>query len=151
MKRLLAISLVILVITPATLRGQADDILFSGNYQDVPFGEFVNDVEQKTGVTFYYLERWVRGVRVTASGDEISLRRTLDRTLLPAGLYYYLEDKSAIYLSDRQPLVKRLPDYSGNREHLCHAVVLFGAVHFNTFKIRRSNANQREGFGGVIM
>ena len=74
MKRLLAISLVILVITPATLRGQADDILFSGNYQDVPFGEFVNDVEQKTGVTFYYLERWVRGVRVTASGDEISLR-----------------------------------------------------------------------------
>lgn len=116
MKRLLAISLVILVIAPATLKGQADDILFSGNYQDVPFGEFVNDVEQQTGVTFYYLERWVRGVRVTASGDEISLRRTLDRTLLPAGLYYYLEDKSAIYLSDRQPLVKRLPDYSGNRE-----------------------------------
>jgi len=118
MKRLLTISLVILVITPSTLKGQGDDILFSGSYQDVPFGEFVNEVEQKTGVTFYYLDRWVRGVRVTASGDEISLRRTLDRTLLPAGLYYYFENKSAIYLSDRQPLVKRLPDYSGNRERL---------------------------------
>jgi len=118
MKLLLTVSLLILVISPLALKGQGDDILFSGSYQDVPFGEFVNEVEQKTGVTFYYLDRWVRGVRVTASGDNISLRRTLDRTLLPAGLYYYLEDKSAIYLSDRQPLVKRLPDYSGNRERL---------------------------------
>ena len=116
MKRLLCISLFMLVVTPFTLKGQGEDILFSGNYQDVPFGEFVNDMEQKTGVTFYYLDKWVRGVRVTATGEDISLRKTLDRTLLPAGLYYYLEDRSAVYLSDQQPLVKKLPDYSGTRE-----------------------------------
>jgi hypothetical protein len=117
-KRLLSISLIFLVLIPITLRGQEGDILFSGDFQDVLFGDFAKEVEQKTGVTFYYLERWVRGVRVTASGEGISLRRTLDKTLLPAGIYYHLEGRSEIYLSDGQPLVYRLPDYSGNRESL---------------------------------
>ena len=114
MKRLLHISLVILALIPFSLNGQGDDIVFKGSYQDVPFGEFVKDVEQQTGVTFYFLENWTRGVRVTASGEEISLRRTLDKTLLPAGLFYHMEGRSQIYLSDQKPLIHRLPDYSGS-------------------------------------
>jgi hypothetical protein len=118
MRRIFCIWLFALVLLPFNLKGQKGDITFSGNYQDIPFSEFVKNVEQKTGVTFYYLESWVRGIRVTASGDQISLRKTLDKTLLPAGVYYILEDNRCVYLSNSQALVSRLPDYSGNSGNL---------------------------------
>ncbi|RLD93671.1 MAG: hypothetical protein DRJ29_08135 [Bacteroidetes bacterium] len=118
MNRLLQICLLILSYVPFSLNGQVKDVIFRGSFQDVTFGDFVRDVEQQTGVSFYYLESWTRGLRVTASGDEISLRKTLDLTLLPAGLYYVLEGTGEIYLSEGQALVSKLPDYSGSQGEL---------------------------------
>ena len=112
------ICLLILSFIPFSLNGQVKDVIFRGNFQDVTFEDFVRDVEQQTGVSFYYLESWTRGLRVTASGDEISLRKTLDLTLLPAGLYYVLEGTGEIYLSEGQALVSKLPDYSGSQGEL---------------------------------
>ncbi|MEA3462157.1 MAG: carboxypeptidase-like regulatory domain-containing protein, partial [Bacteroidota bacterium] len=114
MKSFFHISLFFLALVPFSLNGQDGDVVFKGTYQDVPFAEFVEDVEQQTGIQFYFLEDWIQGVRVTASGEEISLRRTLDKTLLPAGLFYQLEGRSQVYLSNRKALVGRLPDYSGS-------------------------------------
>ena len=110
MKVKLYYCLLVLILIPFSLVGQDTDIVFKGNYQDIPFGDFVEDVEQKTGLSFYYQESWTRGVRVTASGEEISLRRTLDLTLLPAGLYYHIERTGEVYLSDRQAFIYELPD-----------------------------------------
>ncbi len=114
MVRSLQIILLILLLLPCSLQAQDPDIIFKGTFQDVPFGEFVRDVEQQTGVRFFFLETWIKGVRVTASGEALSLRRTLDKTLLPAGLYYHLEGGRQIYLSNRQAFVPQLPDYSGS-------------------------------------
>jgi hypothetical protein len=114
MKNLLQISLLILCLVPHSLKGQDKDVLIKGNFQDVLFDEFVRDVELQTGLTFYYLDSWTKGLRVTASGEEISLKKTLDKTLLPAGLYYLLEETGEVYLSNKQSLVGKLPDYSGS-------------------------------------
>jgi len=116
MKRGLYTAMIICVLSQGALYAQGGDILFYGDFQDVPFIEFVEKVEAQTGVTFYYLDSWIRGIRVTASGDGISLRRTLDRTLLPAGVYYYLEGQRAVYLTNLKPYVSRLPDYSGSAD-----------------------------------
>jgi hypothetical protein len=113
MKNVLQIIMVGLILIPFSLKGQVEDIVIKGNYNDVPFEEFVADVEQQTGVAFFFLENWTKGIRITASGDQISLRRTLDKTLLPAGIYYQIESNREIYLTDKQPLISRLPDYSG--------------------------------------
>ena len=111
----------LLILLPFSLKGQEGDVLFQGDYQDVPFGEFVKDVEEKKDLRFYYLESWVRGIRVTASGEEISLRKTLDRALLPAGVYYHLEESGEVYLSGNQALTGSLPDYSGGAGSLVTA------------------------------
>ncbi len=92
----------------------SDDVLFSGEFQDVPFEQFVDAVEQETGVTFYFLDSWVQGIRVTVSGNEISLCHILKSTLLPAGLYVYLEG-GGVYLTQQQ-LIHRLPDYTGRAD-----------------------------------
>lgn len=113
MNRPLLIALALLLSFPS-LWGQGDDLQFSGDFKDLPFGEFVDAVEKQTGLSFYYMEPWVRGIRVTVSGEHISLRQTLERTLLPAGLYFYMEGNKHIYLTQQQPLISTLPDYSGD-------------------------------------
>jgi len=112
MLRLLYISLIFCCITASNLAGQDSDLQFSGTFQDLPFMEFVEEVEEQTGVSFYFLETWIKGIRVSAAGEEISLRRTLDLTVLPAGLNYVIVDGKQVYLSDKAPLVYSLPDYS---------------------------------------
>jgi hypothetical protein len=114
----LRFSLIVLLWIPISLWGQSQDVIISGNYQDVLFEDFVKDVELKAAVTFYYREQWIRGIRVTASGDEISLKRTLDQTLLPAGVFYLMDPSGDIYLSERRALIGRLPDYSGREDLL---------------------------------
>jgi hypothetical protein len=114
MNRIILIAASLLILVSASLAGQEEDLRFSGDFQDVPFEDFVSSVEEQTGVTFFYLEPWIRGIRVTVSGEEISLRRTLEQTLLPAGLYHHIEGGRQIYLTQQQPLVYNLPDYSGD-------------------------------------
>ena len=113
MKRRFCLILVMLSCSVAVMRAQDIDFLYDGEFQDIPFPQFVEQIETKTGVTFYYLADWVRGIRVTASGTGISLKRTLDRVLLPAGLDYYMDQQGSIYLTNQAPLITRLPDYSG--------------------------------------
>lgn len=122
MSRLLAISL-FLFCALTDLLAQEADLLVSGDFQDLPFMQFVDEVENQTGASFYFLEKWITGIRVTASGEAISLRRTLDLALLPAGLSYVITGGKQVYLSDQAPFVYRLPDYSEpSREQDMNAV-----------------------------
>lgn len=118
MNRILFSSLLLIFFTLLRLQGQEKEMIISGNYNDLPFTDFVEQVEQQTGVTFYYLEEWVRGIRVTIRGEERSLQRILERTLLPAGLSYYLDSHQQIFITNQTSLVSRLPDYSGTGEDL---------------------------------
>ncbi|RLD90185.1 MAG: hypothetical protein DRJ13_18245, partial [Bacteroidetes bacterium] len=106
------ISILISLCWGVVLRGQGSDIHFDGEFYDVPFLEFVEEVEAQTGASFYFLEKWIKGIRVTASGKDISLRQTLDKTLLPAGLNYVLINSNQIYLSDQVPIIATLPGYT---------------------------------------
>ncbi len=89
--------------------GQENDLLFSGNFDDVPFAEFVAAVEQQTGCTFYYLDSWVAEARITAQGNDLSLNRLLNRSLLPAGIYHYIDEFGNVYLTHENPIIPLLP------------------------------------------
>ncbi len=118
MRRILLYALLLIFFSFAQVDGQDSDITISGNFRDLTFNEFVREVELQTGAAFYFLEDWVKGIRVTLSGEEISLRRTLDRILLPTGLNYHLDSQLQIYLTDGFTMVTNLPDYSGIDESL---------------------------------
>jgi len=93
---------------------QDHDLLFSGNFKDIPFPEFVSAMEQQTGGTFYYFDIWVTGVRITAEGSDLSLHKTLNHALLPAGIYHYIDEFGNIYLSYENPLIPSLPYLDGS-------------------------------------
>jgi len=95
------------------LEGQNKPITFNGDFKNMPFIEFAKEIGSQTGVSFYYLEEWVREIRVTVSGSGISLQHTLNRLLLPIGLSYYIDEWDHVFLTDQIPLISGLPDYSG--------------------------------------
>jgi len=93
--------------------GQEHDILVSGDFHDIPFQEFVSRVEKQTGVTFYFFDSWVAGVKITASGRDLSLNRILTGALLPVGIYHYVDEFGNVYLTYENKLIPRLPEPAG--------------------------------------
>jgi hypothetical protein len=97
---------------------QHANLRFSGRFNDVPFPEFVSMVEQQTGCTFYYYENWVGRIKVTLSGQDLSLQEVLDRLLLPAAIHWYMDEFGNIYLTPDQPVIPVIPasEYSRVRD-----------------------------------
>ncbi len=122
MSRILTISLVLITCLLSQLKGQENDVTFSGDFKDVPFNEFIVIVESQTTATFYFLEEWVKGIRVNATGEDLSLKRTLNSLLYPAGLSYYMDKYHQVYITNQSPLVSRLPDYSRSSGNLAGSV-----------------------------
>jgi hypothetical protein len=88
---------------------QDHDLVFSGDYRDIPFTEFVSAIEKQTGATFYYFDSWVKGIRITAEGTDLSMHEILNRTLLPAGIQHYIDEYGNVYLTDENPLIPTIP------------------------------------------
>ncbi|MCD4770597.1 MAG: carboxypeptidase-like regulatory domain-containing protein, partial [Bacteroidales bacterium] len=86
--------------------------MLSGDFIDLLFVDFAKEVKRQTGVSFYFREAWVREIRVTVSGSNISLQRTLEKVLLPKGIGYYIDEWGNVFLTDKEPLISQLPDYS---------------------------------------
>jgi hypothetical protein len=93
--------------------GQDHDILVSGNFQDIPFSEFVSSVEHQTGATFYFFDHWVAGVKITASGTNLSLNKILSGALLPVGVHHFVDEFGNVYLTYETKLIPLLPDPDG--------------------------------------
>jgi len=111
----LYIGLFLFVCQVFLAQGQDHDLVFSGNYEDIPFSDFVSTVEHQTGGTFYYFDAWVSGVRITATGSDLSLSSVLNRALLPSGIHHYIDEFGNIYLTNENPFIPSLPypDESG--------------------------------------
>lgn len=101
------------IILSLPLNGQEADLYFSGQFNETPFAEFAKEIQDQTGASFYYMADWIGEIRVTAMGEMMSLKRTLDETLLPAGLSYIVIDEDQVYLSPQLPFDATLPDYGG--------------------------------------
>jgi hypothetical protein len=90
---------------------QIETSLIEGDFQNLPFVEFAEEVESQTGYRFYFLEEWVEPVRVTASGKDIPLQGLLDRFLHPFGINWYLDPWGHLFLAPREEIIAQLPDY----------------------------------------
>ncbi len=91
---------------------QENDLFFSARMNDLPFEEFIQRIEQGTEARFYYLESWLKDIRVSVSGDSLSLRDALTKTLLPAGYSFYISEGLEVYIVPGKGFVSTLPDYS---------------------------------------
>ncbi len=113
MKYILSLAFILVFIRT---EAQDHDVIFTADFQDVPFSEFTRKVEQQAGIRFFYLQEWVKDIRISASGQQVSLQNTLLIALKPYGLHFYITEDRQIFLTGKQPLVTTLSDYSVTAE-----------------------------------
>ena len=87
------------------------DIYFTGDFQNVPFNQFVREVEMQSGAHFYYQQDWVSGINITASGDHLSLSDILKKNLPHKDLYYCIDTHKNVFITRGLELISELPDY----------------------------------------
>ena len=113
MNRRISICTFLAIFLRLSLIGQDPDIFFSGEFDEVSFLDFVQEVQNQTGTSFYFLADWIVGITVTAMGENISIQRTLDEILRPAGLSYIIIDENQVYLGQHTSYLSSLPSYTG--------------------------------------
>lgn len=100
-----------LMLTGIKLFAQEPDVQFQGTYNDMPFGTFISEVEQKTEARFFYKDSWISGVTITAQGNPLSLREVLKVNLRNTDIYFYIDSDKTVFLTKGKKLVTTIPAY----------------------------------------
>jgi hypothetical protein len=93
---------------------QPDSIVISGVYNNIPFNDLVREIEMKTSVRFYYLPDWIKDVKITFSGTNVSLEKILNDQINKTGLQLFVEDNN-IYIYPGERITTELPLYRLSR------------------------------------
>jgi len=96
MQRLIPIFILLLSVTD--LCGQTADFTFSGEYDQVSLDRFVESLEERSGLVFFYRPEWTSGVIITAKGEGLSLAEVLDQHLEPHGLKWYMDGGGNVFI-----------------------------------------------------
>lgn len=91
--------IILLLMMPwLMVRGQSPDYTFSGAYDRVPLEVFADSMEETLDVSFFYRSEWVPGIRITATGQDLSLAAVLRKNLEPHGLDFYLGEGGNVFI-----------------------------------------------------
>ena len=72
----------------------------STNYKGVPFNEFVSAVESALPVKFFYLDEWVKDMKLGDYQDCTSLACVMDNLFRGTSLYYYIDNFGNVVITN---------------------------------------------------
>ena len=102
----------ILLINTMILSGQQQkEIKVSCSFIDVPFEVFVNELEQKNNLQFFYLESWIDGLKVNVKADTVTISSLMALVLKSTGLGFVFGSPDRIYLLPDNTFIQQIPDY----------------------------------------
>ena len=96
------LSLLLFVLSNAALAQQSDDKLYDVNYNNEPFDKILADLEQKSGITFYYRQEDVTNSRFTLSLKAVSIKDILTAMLKGTTFYFVMKDNQVFLTKDIQ-------------------------------------------------
>jgi hypothetical protein len=107
MKTPAVIALLMMVVH---LSAQQPDFPVRGSFKSMPFGEFVQQAEQQTGVHFFYRPEWIGDITVTNEADSGSLRRILTDCFKGTDLFFFIDTSKNIILTKGSGISTYLPE-----------------------------------------
>jgi len=125
----LKIHFIIFILFFTLSLGAQEKYKISSDYKDLSFTEFVSKVESVLPVKFFYLDKWVKDLKLGDYPDCTTLPCVMDNLLRGTTLYYYIDVFGNVVLtsnyavkikaSDSEKENKYLPptDYSGTAEN----------------------------------
>lgn len=87
---------------------QADSIIISDNFNNLPLKDLISRIEANTRAKFFFQPEWIRNVTVTSPGAPVTLLRLLNDQLKREGLNCYMEGIN-IYIYPGKPVLTELP------------------------------------------
>jgi hypothetical protein len=82
----------------------------TGTFTEMPFPQFIKQVEQTTAYRFYYNKTDVDSITVTFNANNEPLFKILEQVLRGTGLVFSADQDHHIFLSRNNPIVSDLPD-----------------------------------------
>ena len=90
--------LILLFLFSLSVSGQTDENLISGDFEGVPFEDFVRIVESSTDYQFYYKQDWVKEIILEGNYTNQSISDILDNELKGSSLFFHINE-SRIFLT----------------------------------------------------
>jgi len=87
----LKIHLLILILSLSLSVGAQEKYPVNSNYKGLSFTEFVSKVESILPVKFFYLDEWVKDLKLADYPDCNSLQCLMDNIFKGTTLYYYID------------------------------------------------------------
>lgn len=81
----------------------------TGNFVDIPFSQFVVEVESQTGYHFYYDASQTDSIKVTHRAGQEPLNLLLDEVLRNTDLHYSIDDQGRVFITKRVQIFTTLP------------------------------------------
>ncbi len=116
---------VILLINTLIFYGQQQkEIKVSCSFIDVPFEDFVNELEQKNNLQFFYLEPWIDSLKVNVKADTITISSLMALVLKSTGFGFVFKSPDRVYLLPDNTFIHQIPDYFiSDKEHLSDGMI----------------------------
>jgi len=89
---------------------QKNQILFSANFNNAPFQEFVNEVEKQCNVKIFFLNTIPDSVKVNFSVDKMPLDSVFSIVLRKNGINYFFSGEKNIILSKKSSITGNFSD-----------------------------------------
>lgn len=107
MKKILVL-FAILYCTIVTAQDFSKKITIS--FVDSPLEKVLNDLESKTGYSFFYIDGWLKDIKVTGSYTDSSLEKILTEVLKETPINFYLHEGKKIILTKNNVVFNKLPE-----------------------------------------
>src|SRR5665647_221427 len=80
--------------------GAQEKYMISTNYSGVSFKEFVTKVESTLPVRFFYMDEWVKDLKIGDFKDCATLSCVMDNVLSGTTLFYYIDDFGNVVITN---------------------------------------------------
>jgi uncharacterized membrane protein YciS (DUF1049 family) len=96
----LKIHILILIFSLSVNLGAQEKYRISSNYKDISFIDFVTRIESILPVKFYYMDEWVKDLKLGDYPDCTTLSCVMDNLLKGTSLYYYIDDFGNVVITN---------------------------------------------------
>jgi hypothetical protein len=96
----LKINILITILSLSVNLAAQEQYKLSSNYKDISFADFVNKVENILPVKFFYMDEWVKDLKLGDYPGCTTLPCVMDNLLKGTSLYYYIDDFGNIVITN---------------------------------------------------
>lgn len=81
----------------------------TGNFVDIPFSQFIQEVENQTGYHFYFDPAQTDSLKINYRGSNVPINTALDEILRPFELRFSIDDNGHVFITKSVQIYTTLP------------------------------------------